>query len=143
MELKPRPFRNNLVQNDRVFDTVSTRQGKVSRTPKNDQNRMTCILFDGTQSEKYVDVMQLRLIVDGRTPEDVPPIDGEPPADGQPRPARTPAAPRFAGASDDPALNLEAEIKLIDVRQAEITAEFKGLTARKEKFTKALEVLRS
>ncbi len=73
------PFRNNLEKNDRVFDTESKRQGKVARTPRDEQARMVAVVFDGTTTARYVDVMQLRLMPDGRTPEEFPPVNGSPP----------------------------------------------------------------
>lgn len=139
-----RPFRNNLVQNDRIVDTVTKKQGKVARTPKNDKNRMTCVQYDGQSAQRYVDVMQLRLMPDGRTPEEVPPIDGEPPALEEPSTKAAPPRPwPSPPASSDPVENIEAELKLIEIRMSEINEEFRTLDGRKAKYRKALEALRS
>lgn len=72
------PFCNNLKAGDRVMDVKSKRQAKVQRTPQDDTSRMTCIIYEGTTTGRYVDVMDLRLILNGRI-EEVPPIDGEAP----------------------------------------------------------------
>lgn len=143
--MHPRPFRNNLVQNDRILDTISNKQGKVARTPKNDKNRMTCVQYDGQSAQRYVDVMQLRIIVDGRTPDDGPPIDGEPPAleEKTPRAAATAAAGYDPGPGVDMAGALEHEIKALDERMGELNREFKILDAQKQKFQKALDILRA
>lgn len=78
------PYQNNLALNDRVFDTESKRQGKVARMPR-ETSRSVSVLFDGTTNPRYLDIMQLRLMPDGRTPEDVPPCDGVPADVAEPR----------------------------------------------------------
>ncbi len=137
--MSPRPFRNNLQKNDRVFDTESRRQGKVYRTPRDEQSRMTSIVFDGTHSPRYVDVMQLRFMPDGRTPEDVAPIDGEPPAVGKAVVSSAPA-PR-APSGSDPKDILVAEREKAVAEMAEITATYKGLQKKVERLNVAIEAL--
>lgn len=71
-------FKNLLTQNDRVLHVPSKRQGKVTTTPR-ESSRRAAILFDGSGvSAKYIDVMDLRLLVNN-VPEEVPPIEGTPP----------------------------------------------------------------
>lgn len=77
--MTPTPFRNNLQKNDRVLDTVSGRQGKVKWNPR-EHGRRTAIQIDGTATPRYLDVMTLRLIANGHTPEESAPVEGEPPA---------------------------------------------------------------
>lgn len=74
----PLPFCNNLKKDDPVLDTVSNRPARVARTPQSDQQRMVALTFQGTNSSRYIDVMQLRLIVNGK-PEPDAPVDGTPP----------------------------------------------------------------
>ncbi len=77
-------FTNNLILNDRVLDTVSGKQGKVKKTPRSPSQRRTSIVFDGQQTPRYLDVMQLRLLIGGQ-PERVAPVEGEPPPLREPK----------------------------------------------------------
>lgn len=132
------PFRNNLEQNDRVFDTVSKRQGKVKWTPRSESQRRTSVVFDGQQAPQYLDVMQLRLITDGHTPESVPPVDGDPPAETPVRPER-----RTAAVATGPTV-LDTLRAQRDQNVTEMTAlekRFRGIKAENERIEKAIAVL--
>lgn len=132
-------FRNNLEKNDRVFDTVSRRQGKVARTPRDERARMVSITFDGTSTPRYVDVMQLRLMPDGRTPEEAPPVDGTPPSEE----TGTDPGPALARAAPEPdALGaLRTELHQNNEEMTEMNARFKLLRERNERIERAISAL--
>lgn len=138
-----RPFYNNLVREDRVFDTATNRHGKVCRTPQSSSQRMTPVILDGTNSVRYIDVMQLRLVADGRTPEDDPPVDGEPDKAG----IRTEAAAPVVTPASRP-LNEPTTLDLLRTRRATIQQEiaaietrFKALKAEDTKLEQAINIL--
>lgn len=118
-------FENNLVKGDRVFDTVSKRPGTVSMTPQA-AKRNVRVLLQGDKVAKRLDVMKLRLIVDG-VPEDVAPISGTPPA-----------APSTAG---DPIEVLKLEKAANKSRMDEMTEEFTKLRTRNEKIDQVIQLL--
>lgn len=128
-------YRNNLQKNDRVFDTVSKRQAKVDKDPR-ETSRMVSIVYDGIHTPKYVDIRQLRLMPDGRTPETVPPCDGDPdePEEKQPtvRPTATPLG-LLESAKGERQRNA-AEMQGLETR-------FKFLKAANEKLDRAIAVL--
>lgn len=133
-------FCNNLDKDNRVFDTVSGRQGKVARQPQSDKQRMTPIIYDGTNSVVYRDVMQLRLVLNGRTPEDDPPVDfpelAPPLGPKAPPPQAIQLSPTAAAAQllrDEKERN-NAEIETIEKR-------FKVLKASNEKLDAAIVAL--
>lgn len=127
-----KPFRNNLEKDDAVFDTVSKRPGAVMARPFRSR-RATLVRLQGSKDEDHLDVMQLRLLVNGKT-EEVAPIDGEPPSLDQP--AKTPKA-----ASGDPVALLKAEKASNKVKMDSMTAEFKVLRLREERIDKAIAAL--
>ncbi len=134
------PFSNNLKKDDRVFDTGSKRQGRVPRDPQSEKQRMTPVIFDGRTSVQYVDVMQLRLVVDGRQIEDNPPIDGIPPE----LHSRTAAPAAAAPAKEPDAVTMLREVKgKIAAEISAIEKRFKELKAEEERIDKALAALTS
>lgn len=132
-------FSNNLQKNDRVLDTVSGRQGKVKWTPRAPAQRRTAILIDGRSVHQYLDVMQLRLIVDGKTPEETPPVDGTPPEEPMRRPAGA------AGPTDAVTASALETLRVERARNAnemsEIEQRFRTLKAANEKLDRAIAVL--
>lgn len=70
------PFCNNLRKGDEVEHAVSKRRGVVDSNPR-ETSAQVQIVYDGTHSCRYVPIMDLRLLVDGK-PEEVPPCDGLP-----------------------------------------------------------------
>ena len=70
------PFTNNLRKDDRVYDKATLRFGNVQMNPRAASLKIS-VLFDGAKTQKYVPVGDLRLVVDHKVVEDVPPIDGE------------------------------------------------------------------
>lgn len=130
-------FSNNLQQNDRVLDTVSGRQGKVARTPRSPEQRRTSIVFDGNSAAQYLDVMQLRLIVNGKTPEEGPPVDGTPPEDEKPVPTAAANGHVLTAALD--ALKKERAHNVEDMD--ELDKRFRALRDANEKLDKAIALL--
>lgn len=72
------PYCNNLRDGDPVLDVESNRPAKVVGQPR-DSSVNVKVLFQGTNTPRYVPITQLRLVVDG-VAESVPPCDGVPPA---------------------------------------------------------------
>lgn len=70
------PFKNNLREGDEVLNVRTRKQGRVIETPAPQAKRVK-VLGVGGQRFREADVMDLRLVVDGK-PEDAPPIDGDP-----------------------------------------------------------------
>lgn len=134
------PFTNNLQKNDRVFDTASKRQGKVMWTPRSPEQRRTAVLFDGHRVATYLDVMQLRLVVGGKTIEEVPPVDGMPPEETDPTARKKPAAIAI-----HPTTSAVDTLKAERTRNAEemmrIEGRFKTLKSANEKIDRAISVL--
>lgn len=90
----PSPFCNNLRKDDVVLHGPLTnwrgnpakgRRAVVAMQPRETSTNVA-VIFDGTESVRYVPVQDLRLIVDGK-PEDVPPYNGELPGDKPRAPA--------------------------------------------------------
>lgn len=133
-----RPFSNNLDKDNRVLDVVSNRQGKVSVQPR-ESTRMTKVLFDGKSSAVYVDVMNLRLVLNGKAAEDVPPIDGEPPPLPSAKVAGPAAAPPIG--QGDPLELLRAQHAGNEHEKLVITARFKELTTANERLDRAITAL--
>ena len=114
------PFCNNLKKGDPVLDTITNRPAKVARTPQSEQQRMVALIYQGTTSPRYADVMQLRLIVEGKA-EAEPPVTGEPP----------PVAPKeihssgqvYRPTSTDP-------LEMLRERRASNIAEIDAMTKR-------------
>lgn len=141
------PFKNNLVMPNQVFDIVTRRRGIVATTPR-EGNRRTAVIFDGTSTPKYVDVMELRFIPPnaGGAPEDVPPIDGDPPPLPETHRARKVSEPKeprkWSGSSTSTPVQQLAE------RRVEIKTEIENMTKRAtdlrsedERLEKAIAVL--
>lgn len=131
-----RPFSNNLDLNNRVLHVPSGKQGKVAVQPR-DRTRMTKIIFDGRSSGQYVDVMDLRLILDGKVAEDVPPVDGEPPE----KPGPNTRAPAPAGPQG-------SALELLRIKRGQnahamqaLEQQFREIKAENEKIDKAIAAL--
>lgn len=77
-------FCNNLRDGDPVLDVESKRPAKVVGQPRESSVNVK-VLFQGTNTPRYVPLAQLRLVVDGK-PEDCAPHDGELPPDVTPVP---------------------------------------------------------
>jgi hypothetical protein len=77
----PRPFRSTLRAGDRVWSVALKRFGLVDRDARGNGWK-TSITFDGTNSSRYVNLLNLRFVEPGaKLPaEDVPPHDGDAPA---------------------------------------------------------------
>lgn len=134
-----RPFANNLRCLDRVMDIVSKRHGKVAIQPR-ESTRMTKVIFDGRSSGQYVDVMNLRLVLDGKVAEDVPPIDGEPPG----LPAKVFAGSRTPAPSSSSALDLlKAKREQNAHAMTALNGQFSELKAENEKIDRAIAALSS
>jgi len=125
-------FRNNLQKDDRVLHAETKRPGTVRYTPE-EGSRTVGIVWQGTKAPQYVDVMKLRLVVDGK-PEDVPPVDGEPPAMGAAAVAKTPAP---SSALD--ALKAERETVTSEMKSHEDA--FRVLKQRRERLDAAITAL--
>lgn len=69
------PFCNNLRDGDPVLDLATRRPAKVVGQPRESSTNVK-VLFQGTNTPRYVPLAQLRLVVDGK-PEDCAPCDGE------------------------------------------------------------------
>ena len=70
-------FCNHLTKGDRVLNTKLGREGTIAAKPR-ETSRYVQIQYDNRTSVGSADVMDLRIILDGRA-EDVPPVTGEPP----------------------------------------------------------------
>lgn len=125
-------FTNNLTQNDRVLDTVTKRQGKVARTPR-EGSRTVVILFDGKERAKSCDVMTLRFLVNGK-PEDFAPVEGEPPA----RNTAEKKPPRYALGLLSQA---KAERETNGAEMAGIEKRFKELRAQNDRLDLVIKTL--
>lgn len=73
---EPPTFKNNL----RTLDIVmhGDRKAVVWGQPRESSTQVQ-VMYPGCKAPRYVPVVDVRLIVDGK-PEDVPPIDGVPPS---------------------------------------------------------------
>lgn len=129
------PFCNNLKKDDAVFDVETKRPGKIANNPR-ETSRFVSVLLQGTTTPRSIDVMRLRLVVDGK-PEDVPPIDGEPPTlhpHDDPRPKAAVGIPHALSAVRD-------EREKIKARMAVIEAEFRTLRATDDRLAAAEKAL--
>lgn len=134
-------FHNNLEKNDRVLHVPTGRQAKVARSPRSPETqRMTSIIFDGKHDVQYVDVMDLRLIPDGRTPEEHAPIDGTPP-EGNAREFKARKAPVSAAAPASGLDALQSERHALQVEMRELEEKFRAKKARLTLVEKAIDVL--
>lgn len=122
-------FSNNLRVGDTVLDTDSRRQGEVVETSEHKRNIR--VKFPGGVNARRLDVMKVRLVVDGN-PEDVPPVTGEPP---------TAAVARQDAATHGAVASLKAERAQIVAEMASMNLKFTGMRARLEKIDKAIDVL--
>ncbi len=119
-DVKPRPYHLNLVANDRVLVVSMQRQGKVKTTPaRPDTQRKVAIILDGSNSPRYFDILDLRMM-DKNEPEAEPPMDGFPPEETE----RPPAPSASVGSALEV---ITAEIAAKKAWMEEITHEFKGL----------------
>lgn len=139
MSYPARPFNNNLLKDDVVFDVVRQRRGVVAMTPRQPEKAVTvAVIFDGTDTFRYIHVGQLRFWPPGEKQyENVPPIDGELPVGGQaialkPRPV-------FAVSALDAALERREQIKR---EMSHLEEEFRRLRVEDERLIKAIEVLK-
>lgn len=71
-----KPFKNCLRGGDEVFDTVTKKIGVVAASPWATKRNVSVRFVPALKAER-LDVMKLRLVVDGK-PEDTPPIEGDP-----------------------------------------------------------------
>lgn len=131
--MSPAPFTNNLTKNDRVYDTVAQRQGKVARTP---HSRSTAIIYDGTNTQRYVDVTRLRFMVNGQ-PEEEPPIEGVPPA------AEEKTEKALPTGSGDCLSVAKAQLATNNAEKEKLTARFKILNAENERLEQVVKLLSS
>jgi hypothetical protein len=139
--MTPRPFRNNLVKGDRVWDTILERQATVWRTPRDEGSRKTRVLYDGTSTPRYADVMQLRFIPPGTgEPEEVAPVDGEPPAESGPQESGK-CNPGAAGKGAIDAIT--EEFNRNKERLARLETEMSQLRARQERLNNAMRALQA
>lgn len=142
----PRAFKNNLVQGDRVFCVPTSRFGTVNWSPRKPDQRMICVLLDGTSSPRYFDVLEVRLVVDGIA-EDVPPIDGKaenaPPLPGAT--GQTAAIPRNPPPQLISVIPGLAELKRarddLDVGIRSIVDRHATLKAQRERLAQAIDIL--
>lgn len=130
------PFCNNLKKDDPVFDVETKRPGKIANNPR-ETSRFVSVLLQGTTTPRSIDVMRLRLVVDGK-PEDVPPIEGEPPAihphDDRPAPSTGLGVPTALSA-------IREDRAKIKERMAIIEAEFRTLRATDDRLATAEKAL--
>lgn len=140
----PRPFRNNLVQGDRVLYVPTNRYCHVAWSPRKPDQRMTAVVFDGTKAPQYFDVMLLRLDPDGDgKPEDEAPVDGTPPAANlesiasvippHPLPPKLPDIPGLA--------ELRRTRDSLDVQIRAMEADHLRLRGHRDKLSAAIEIL--
>lgn len=130
------PFSNNLVRDDVVMHAQTKRVGKVSSTPT-EGSRLTGVIWQGTKSPQYTDVMLLRLVING-TPEDVAPVDGEPPELLPDQPARGRRDP----APEPGALAvLKRDREAVDTEMKSLEARFKTLKSNRERIDAAISIL--
>jgi hypothetical protein len=134
-------YRNNLQKNDRVFHVPTKRQAKVDKDPR-ETSRMVSIVFDGIHTPKYVDIREVRLMPDGRTPENVPPCDGDPNEDGGVGLATTPKI-RVQGTATPMGLleSAKGERARNATEMQVLETRFKHLKAANEKLDRAIAVL--
>ncbi len=128
------PFCNNLKKDDRVAHSQSKRQGTVDAQPR-ESSRNVSVIWDGNTAPIYVDVMDLRLVLDDKgTLDEHPPIDGEPP-EKKTRAPETVLAPPNALAA------LKTERDGIAKQMREIEDRFKFLKTQKERLDGAIQFL--
>lgn len=125
-------FRNNLKAGDRVLSAEKRRLGDVTVTPR-ESSRNVSVRWQGCQGAVYVDVLGLRLIVNGQ-PESVPPCDGEP----SPEPARV-EVPKSGTAELVDALKLKRDA--IRGEMDRMNARYKDLQGEAERIEQAIAVL--
>lgn len=122
-----RPFSNNLREGDRVWHTTTERFGIVYTTPRDDRQRNTSVTLEGTNTARYLDVMELRLDPDKNGKfEDVAPVDGEPPAESPPKRSDAPEDDAVALLKRQKGI-LEREIAGMNDRARELRAKIERL----------------
>lgn len=133
------PFKNTLRTGDQVFDVKAKRRAVVYAQPR-ESSRNVSVMYDGTASSRYVDVMDLRFIPPGqKEPEEVPPIEGEPPALVE-KPAKPEApAPKPSG----PLQALEAALAKNKAEMVEHEMRFLALRGENDRIEKAIEALKA
>lgn len=129
------PYCNNLAKDDVIVHAETRRVGKVAHNPE-ETSRMVGIVWQGTKSVQYVDILLLRYVVNGR-PEDVPPCDGTPPElEGYPaqrpraRPVETNALEALKKERDD-----------ANTEMVRLEARFRELRSNKDRLERAIGVL--
>lgn len=122
-------FSNNLRVGDTVLDTDSRRQGEVVETSEHKRNIR--VKFPGGVNARRLDVMKVRLVVDGN-PEDVPPVTGEPP---------TAAVARQDAATHGALGALKAERAELSSRMDRMNKEFAAMRTRIDKIDNAIVML--
>ena len=127
-------YRNNLKKGDPVIAKDTRRPGEIAADVRHN-SRTVMVKFQGVPTPQRVDVLQLRLVVDGK-PEDCPPIDGQPPERLQ-KPARS-----TAESTGGDAVNvLKASRDQLNQELEEMSARFKALRERRDKISQAIDIL--
>ena len=124
-------FTNNLKRDDPVEEASTKKRGTIARAPWR-KLRAVYVRFNGEPKERRVDVMDLRLVVDG-VAEDVAPVTGDAP----PLVRTASTGPTVA----DPASAIKAQRETIKKRMDSMTEEFKGLRLLDDRLSKALAAL--
>jgi hypothetical protein len=130
-------YRNNLQKGDRVMHAPTKRVGTVAVSPR-ESSRNTSILWQGSSQAKYVDVLELRLIVNNQ-PEEVPPCDGAPP--GRETAASLAASSSGGGYANGSIESLKRDRDLLDQQMNEMNEKFKKLREYRERLDRAIQVL--
>lgn len=129
------PYCNNLRKNDRVIHADTKRPGTVASQPR-ESSVMVSVLWQGTTTPQYVDVVKLRLVCANGEIDEHPPFDGEPPQ----RTARS--SPSVASAPEASALaGLKKERDDIGAEMTRLEERFKALKVKKERVERAIEVM--
>jgi hypothetical protein len=121
-------YANNLRKNDPVIDANTKRPGKVAADVR-ETSRTVLVQFQGESSPRRTDVMDLRLVVDGR-PEEIPPINGVPP-------------PRAGAARsrNDALESLKADRAAVDAEMRIIEGQFKDRRERRDRLDQAIKIM--
>lgn len=132
-------YHNNLRTGDQVWNVETKRRGLVGQQPR-ESSRMTAVIYDGTTTARYTDVAVLRLMVDGKIAEDVPPIDGDlPPLPENHRPPRSSATVVSSG----PIRPLEERLAANKAELAKLEKAHAEIRAENERIDQAIKVLKA
>jgi hypothetical protein len=129
------PYCNNLRKDDRVIHSDTKRPGTVASQPR-ESSVMVSVLWQGTNTPQYVDVLKLRLVCANGQVDEHPPIDGEPPV------RATRQTPSVAAAPEHGALTtLKKERDDIGAEMTRLENRFKELKVQKERVERAIGVM--